>query len=265
MADIPEQHELGDLGHTEDHNAITEVLAEHAGSLASLLSQLAGTMKLAGNNNMTVTNPTGYALRIVVPTGTRDVTANVITVTFNGKQSFGLDNLGHIRAASAQDDTTPVEVWGSSATQFGDLTRWRKAGAAGAVVAYVDANGNVYAPNLTPTTWTNLPLASGIAAATDVGTAPQYRRVGDTVELRGALRRSSGGNFNWSPVDLATLPTGFTPPSQAYFAQACAHSDGEAYVQMNVQTNGSVRFATRSGNQQPNWVSLDGMRFSRTA
>jgi hypothetical protein len=264
---IPIHHSPGDLEHTEDHNSIVDVLTDHATELIVLQNQITALpssfMSKSGNNVVQISNPAGYGTSMVIPPGTRDSGAYVMTVIYAGKQTFGLDSFGQVRAGSAQDALVPMEVFGASSGQSADLLRFRKTGVFGAIVSRVDANGNFYAPNITPGAWTNLPLAGGIVAAHDVGTAPMYRLVGDEVQIRGSCRKSSG-NFNGSPTQIGTIPSGYTP---VYLTMAVtgAASVGNFYsVRMEMGTNGSLSVHFPHGSYQPNWITLDGMRYSRT-
>lgn len=268
MPTIPIHHSPGDLQHTQDHNSIVDVLNDQATDIFTAQGDIAAIpglyMAKAGNNTVTVANPSGNGVIFVVPAGTRDAGAYVMTVVYAGKQTFGLDSYGQIRVSSAQDSLVPMEIFGSSSTQSADLLRFRKSGVFGSIVSRVDANGNFYAPNITPGAWTNLPLAGGIVAAYDVGTAPMYRLVGDEVQIRGACRKSDFSNFNSSPTQIGTIPSEYRP-IYLTFAVTGAHLGGNfAWVRMEVGTNGLVQFYFPQGAYQPSWVSLDGMRYSRT-
>lgn len=261
---IPSQHIVGDPGHTDDHNAIADVLTSQESRVAALEGLQPGYMVKTGGNAITLTNPSGFADQVIIPSGSRDDAAYVRTVSYGGVRTFGLDTYGQLRAGAAQDGTCPAEFHGRSETQTADLGRWRKGGASGAIVARVDSDGNVFAPNLTPTAWTNLSLASGVAWYDVVGARPQYRRVGDEVQLRGHVKRSNNADFATSPQEVGTLPGGFTPPHWAYSVQPSQFSSSTGYVRMEVRDTGAIYFYF-SGGYTPGWVGLDGFRFSLTA
>ena len=63
--------------------------------------------------------------------------------------------------------------------------------------------------------WIDLPLASGVASIAASGARPQYRKIGDRVEIRGtvALDYSSAGDIT---TVFAALPEGYRPPTQLY-------------------------------------------------
>lgn len=264
---IPIHHAPGDLEHTEDHNSIVDVLTDHATDLVVIQSEISALpnsfVSKSGNNVVQVANPSGYAMSFVIPPGSRDAGAYVMTVVYAGKQTFGLDSFGQVRVSSAQDALVPMEVFGASSAQTGDLLRFRKSGVFGEIVSRVDANGNFYAPNITPGVWTDLPLAGGIVAAYDVGSAPMYRLVGDEVQIRGGCRKSSG-NFNSSPTQIGTIPSGYRPLYLTFFTAGAALAGTFYSVRLEVGTNGLVQIYWPHGSYQPNWVSLDGMRYSRT-
>jgi hypothetical protein len=266
MTTIPSHHTIGDPGHTDDHNAASDVLTDHENRLGTVEGLQPGYLVKTGGNTVTLTNPSGVSGNVVIPTGTRDPNAYVSVVTYGGLRTFGLDTYGQLRVGSAMDSTTPAEFYGQSATQTSDLTRWRKTGVSGAVVARIDANGNVFAPNITPGVWTNISLASGLVWADGLGAHPQYRVVGDCVELRGAIKKSNGTDFTASPQDAGTLPTAVAPPYQTYGLGGAQFSAGMDHVRVEVQTGGLIRFYfSPSAPYTPTWISLDNFRYSRTA
>lgn len=265
MPTIPSHHVVGDSGHTTDHNAMVDVLADHETRIAGIQTAQPGYMLKSGNNTVSVANPSGYAENVIVPAGSRDGTY-VKSVTVGGKRTFGLDTNGQLRVSSYASTDVPFTVWGFDATQSADLTRWRTH-EAGPIVARVDSVGNIYAPNITPSTWTNITLASGIAWNSTGGARPQYRVVGDVVELRGSVKRTTDTDFTVSPSDVGTLPVDVRPPYWVYSAQAANFVDSTGYVRVEVQTSGLIRFyfANSGVTYQPRWIQLDGIRYSRTA
>lgn len=276
---IPIHHSLGDVGHTTDHNALTDVLQDHEADIGNLSSSIGGLqtsisnvqnqvnnlggtyMAKAGNNVVSVSNPSGYESNVVIPAGSRDGNAFIRHTTYGGRTTFELDSFGQLRQGSALDTTCPAEVYGPS-TQTEDLQRWRKGGLTGTVVARVDANGNIYGPNVTPGNWTNIPLDGAIASNFSIPC--QYRSVGDKVELRGNVKRSNNANFTSSPTTVGTLPNGYRPPYTYYTTQGAFFSGNFLYVRMEVQPSGSIAFYFPSGSYQPTWVALDNISFSRT-
>lgn len=107
--------------------------------------------------------------------------------------------------------------------------------------------------------WSSLSLSSGIVGSgTDV---PQYRVVGDCLELRGSISKSDGTAFSNSGTlqNIATLPVGAYPPSRTAnvpvtaFGTTALNYSGRVNVQ-----DGLVRFATKTADVY--YVYLDGVR-----
>lgn len=276
---IPIHHSLGDVGHTTDHNSISDVLQDHEADIGGLSSSVGGLqssissvqnqvnnlgsvyMSKSGNNNVTVSNPTGYEARVTIPAGTRDGNVFVHSTTYGGRATFELDSYGQIRQGSAIDTTCPVEIYGPN-TQTEDLTRWRRGGITGGIVAKVDAFGNITAPNVTPGGWSNIPLDGAVSS--NFGIPCQYRTIGDMVYLRGNIKRSNNANFTSSPQTVGTLPSGYRPPYTLYTAQGAFFGNNYLYVRMEIQSGGAIVFYFPSSVYQPTWVALDNISFSRT-
>lgn len=83
--------------------------------------------------------------------------------------------------------------------------------------------------------WIDLPLASGISAYSSSQT-PQYRKVGNTVYLRGAVK-----GIKQDKTIIGTLPTGYRPTKVVSFAQNMSMSGGAAnFARWQVQTDGDI-------------------------
>lgn len=267
MPTIPSHHVVGDTGHTTDHNSMADVLTDHENRLVSQATSISGAVVKAGSNIINVTNPAGWFKRIDIPAGTRDSSVWVDQVTYGGKRTFGLDTMGQIRVDAAATTQVPFIASGYNSSHATDIIRWRQY-EGGAILGRVDQNGNIYAPNITPTTWTNLTLASGIAWKGDASARPQYRVVGDMVQLRGAIKKSDGTDFSTSPTTITTMPSGTTPPYLTYLIQACELGSGMASVRLEITTAGVVKFyliTPSSTPQTPAWMTLDGAGWCLTA
>lgn len=267
MPSIPSHHVVGDTGHTTDHNSIVDVLTDHEARLVSQAASISGSVVKAGSNIINVANPSGWYERVDIPAGTRDASVWVEQVTYGGKRTFGLDTYGQIRIDAATTSQVGLVVSGYSSSHATDIMRWRQY-EGGTTLGRIDQNGNIYAPNITPGAWTNLTLASGIAWKGNASARPQYRVVGDRVELRGAIKKSDGTDFSTSPTTIATMPVGTTPPYLTYLIQACELGSGMASVRLEITTAGVMKFyliTPSSTPQTPAWMTLDGGWWSLTA
>lgn len=266
MPTIPSHHAVGDAGHTSDHNAMADVLTDHESRVDALEAVQPTYMVKTGGNVVNLTNPSGVAESVVVPAGTRDTTVYVKQVTYGGKRTFGLDTYGQARLGAATVTDVPVIVSGYSASHTGDLQRWRQYDT-GSTLARVASDGRIYAPNITPSAWTNITLTSGIASNSPAtGAPPQWRIIDDEVQLRGTVKKSNNTDFTVSPQDLGTLPAQALPPYIVYALAPANFVNDEAYGRLEITTSGIIRVLWRAGSGfSPAWFSLDGISFSRTA
>jgi hypothetical protein len=263
MATIPSHHDVGDEGHTTDHNLISDALTEHQQRLGNVEGVQSAYMVKAGGNVINLTNPSGAAESVVIPAGSRDSAVYVKQVTYGGKRTFALDTYGQARLGSATPSEVALTVWGYDATQSGDLQRWRTY-EGGPIVSRIGPDGTVYAPNLTPSVWTTLPLTSGLVWNTSLGARPSYRIIGDQVQVRGNVKKSNGSDFTVTPQDIGTLPVGFRPPNLVYTVTGSTFRDDYGYTRMEVLTSGVIRGIFWSSTYNPEWMSLDGITFSIT-
>lgn len=83
--------------------------------------------------------------------------------------------------------------------------------------------------------WKTLPLASGISAYSDAQ-LPQYRKIGEVVYLRGAVK---GVDANETVV--ATLPTGHRPTqTHSYVQNGTVYGTQAIVTRMIVRINGDI-------------------------
>jgi hypothetical protein len=260
MPTIPTHHAVGDTGHTNDHNGVVDVLTDHELRITNVQSAQATALVNSGQNNVTIANPSGYAFHVTIPSGTRDNSAYVHSVTYGGKQTFGLDTFGQLRVSASAPGNVPMEVAGYDSTQTADLTRFRQ-GSTGTVVARIGPDGTVYAPNITPGAWSSISLSSGLVHATATGAVPQYRVTGDVVMLRGSVAKSDSSGFSSSPVTLGSLPSGASPQNLVYFICGTQFSGGYAWARVQVGSDGAIRAYFSVTNFNPTWINLDGISF----
>ena len=88
--------------------------------------------------------------------------------------------------------------------------------------------------DLTDTGWNPLPLADGIQAC---GGAPQYRRIGKVVSIRGAVKNVL------APGPLATLPEGCRPTYSVSYVQntSMRSTTCAMYARMLVGADGKIQ------------------------
>lgn len=88
--------------------------------------------------------------------------------------------------------------------------------------------------DLTDTGWVTLPLADGIQA---YGGAPQYRRIGKVVSIRGAVKNVLAAG------PLATLPEGCRPAYSVSYVQntSMRSTTCAMYARMLVGSNGVIQ------------------------
>ena len=114
---------------------------------------------------------------------------------------------------------------------------------AGNVYFYIEDIGPSASPALplppTPQAWIPLPLQGSWRAELGEIQAPQYRKIGDVVTLRGTaelITATSPANSN-----LAVMPAGFRPPVMTRFSSGAHRSNvgGMTHVRMHLQPDGT--------------------------
>lgn len=117
------------------------------------------------------------------------------------------------------------------------------------------------------TDWVNLSLSPFYQNEAGPGTwsQPQYKKVGDRVEIRGIHGRT-GGVINGDIV--ASLPEHFRPPRQLTFILQ-AHSDLKTGHRVDIKQNGDIVITLSAGvsgsavlGQGTPWINYDGVSFS---
>lgn len=114
--------------------------------------------------------------------------------------------------------------------------------------------------------WGDLPLTAPWTSFGNGFPPGQYRKVGNTVELRGMVSDGTAGQF------VATLPAGFRPEFRETFvahASAAGFSPGERAVRVEVGTDGRISPPSATMNAGATgawgWLSLSGIRFTAYA
>ena len=104
--------------------------------------------------------------------------------------------------------------------------------------------------------WSNLSLASGYR--TYNGHPPQYRVVGDVLQLRGWVERSNGTTFANVYTTVASVPAASAPMLQAYVPAGGSFSSATGGGGMcNIQSDGVIQIAAPSG--LADFMSFDGI------
>lgn len=260
----PSDKEVGDPGHTDDHNAITTVLVDHEERLAVVELATDSTLVNDEPNVVQLNNTTNsYHTHVELPAGDRSGQPDAFGFRRSGELVSGFNGNGYPRTRSHAPQDIP-HVTQAHASQAADLYQWRSD--AGSVMARVDAQGNIYGGNVTPTDFSNITLSGNYQWDSTAGNRPQYRQVGDWVELRGALRRtdSSAIVFSGSPLLIGSLPPTVGAPGGFRSIQPTQQTGSGFFCQLIISPDGSIRISG-DGAHSPLWVSLDNVRFSRTA
>lgn len=157
-----------------------------------------------------------------------------------GGSSYGSGNLVVFLANALTLPTTNPTGGGVLYSDSGSL-KWRGPGGTTTTLAHSNEE------------WAGVPFATGWGHYGSYFTNGTYRKVGDTVTLRGLVTRSSG-----SSMVICTLPVGYRPSGGEVFSQRTSVGD----LRVDVTNNGNVTIA--GGSFAGTWVSLSGISFSTT-
>lgn len=260
----PSDKEVGDAGHTDDHNAITTVMVDHQERLAIVEAGATSVVFNDEPNDISVNNTTNaYHTQIEIPSGDRSGQPDVWSIVRSAERIFGFNGNGYPRSRS--NSATDIHyVAQAHPTQTADLAQW--VSATGTVLARVDAQGRFQGGNVTPGAWTNIILSGTYQWDSTAGNRPQWRQVGDKIEVRGALRRQDSDPivFTGSPLLIGSMPPSSGAPGGARAIQPTQQTSNGIYCQAIISPDGTIRI-TGDGSHSPLWVSLDGISFSLTA
>lgn len=95
--------------------------------------------------------------------------------------------------------------------------------------------------------WQSLPYSTGWADFSINHEPGEYRKIGDQVQVRGLVKRTSG-----SLLTIATLPTGYRP-TKAVNRDCLQHNDTTMRVQ--IRTTGVIEMFDVTGSFT--WVTVD--------
>lgn len=271
MPDIPESDkEIGDAGHTDDHNLITLALVNHEGRLSLAESEVAEMLTSTESYDVHLNNTDHtYLFRVVLPEGDRSGQPDILSIVRNGTAVLNADGDGrlHLRSGSSSSVSIPLVVR-ANMSQSANLTEWRNG--AGVVITRVDNAGHIYAPNLNVNGPHNVALSSGMSWVNNPSPAlrPRYYTQGMFTDLRGAVTPSTGSfGFGSGSIQLGSIPQEVAPP-YGHMAVVAASGDmsGTRWVNLQVTTpslGASAIIAHAPGDYSPNIIYLDNVRFYR--
>lgn len=260
----PSDKEVGDPGHTDDHNAITTALVDHQSRLLSVEGATENALVSDEPNDINLNNTTNtYHQKIELPAGDRSGQPNAFSFTRSGEMVSGFNGNGYPRLRSNAAGDIPY-VTTAHPTQSADLHQWRSA--SGTVMARVDSQGGLHGGNVTPTPYANVVLSGLYQWDSTAGNRPQYRQQGDWVEVRGAFRRTDSAPivFSGTSILIGSLPPSVAPPGGFRAIQPTQQTNASFLCQVIISPDGSIRISG-DGAHSPLWVSLDRIWFSRTA
>lgn len=260
----PSDKEVGDPGHTDDHNAITTVLVDHDERLGVVEGVADNAVLVDEPNDVALDNTTNsYHNHVSLPSGDRSGQPDVFGVFRSGERVSAFNGNGYMRVRSNASSDVPF-VTQAHSTQSGDLHQWTDFN--GAIIARVDSQGNLHGGNVTPTSMIDITLTGDYQWDSTAGNRPRYWQLGNTVELRGALRRQDSNpiEFTGSPILIGSLPPSLGAPGGFRSIQATQQTSSGFFCQIIVSPDGTIRM-TGDGAHEPLWVSLDGIRFSRAS
>jgi hypothetical protein len=113
-------------------------------------------------------------------------------------------------------------------------------------------NGYTWLTN-TPTAWANLTMQNAWVSY-GTGYAPQYRKIGDEVQIRGLMKSGA------TSTAAFTLPVGFRPAYEESFVELGAG----ALSAISIATNGIATVQPPTPTA-PTYMYLSGIRFSTVA
>jgi hypothetical protein len=258
---IPSHHNPGDTGHAADHNAIVDALTSHDQSIATLQGATTGLFYISGNNTSNIAGTTTPWATVNLPTGSRDAAVDTYAVFHGSNKIFWLDGYGHPRTKNDDPTHTP-DIIDSVVGQTANLAEWRVNGVTKVAIA---ADGTVVAPNITPGTWTDITLASGLVRNSSLGHKPQYRVVGGCAELRGNIAKSNGTDFTVTPTQLGTLPSAASPGAYCYGVGASQFNGDFGWSRLEVRPDGTLWMYfshAASPAYSPGWVAIDNFRYA---
>lgn len=244
-----------------DATATSKGVVQLAGDLAGAadnptVPQLADKLSLLGGNSVTITNPalTNGFTQVNLnysPTGS---TPDAFAFYHNGVRTGYHNEKGEVRARAAETNSVPFRVQQRTNSQTANLTEWAQSD--NTILARVDATGNIYAPNLTPSAWQGLTYSADAAAAAGFALAGvRLEPLTQVVRMRGAIQITAPGFA--SGVTVATVPVGYRPPATFRCITRFAGT-GSAGVFITIATTGAITVAANL-TASDNVVAIDNI------
>jgi hypothetical protein len=110
--------------------------------------------------------------------------------------------------------------------------------------------------------WKNATLTSNFNAYSNISSnTPQYRKVGNIVEIRGVVSPKSNLTGSTTGVTIFTLPTGYRP-SNAIF-EICQGSGKNVWL-LTINSNGTVQFSRYGTNANATASTSAWLCFNKT-
>lgn len=271
MPSIPESDkEIGDHGHTDDHNLITLALVNHSGRLELVESSVDEMLTSTESYDVNLDNTDHtYLFRIYLPEGDRSEQPDVLSIVRDGTAVLRADGDGrfHLRSGSSAAWSVPITIRANT-SQSGNLTEWRNG--AGVVITRVDSAGHISAPNLDVHGPHVVSLSSGMSWVNNPSPAlrPRYYTQGMFTELRGSVTPSTGSfDFSSGSIQLGSISQEVAPP-YGHMAVVAASGDltGIRWVNLQITTpslGASTILVHAPGDYTPNIIYLDNVRFYR--
>lgn len=244
-----------------DATATDKGVVQLAGDLAGTadsptVPELADKVSLLGGNSITITNPAlvnGFA-QVNLDYVSDGSTPDALAFYHNGVRTGYHNEKGELRSRAADTNSVPFRVQQRTTSQTANLTEWTQSD--NTILAYVDATGNIYAPNLTPSAWQELTYPTNAAAAAGFAQAGvRLEPLTQVVRMRGAIQITAPGFA--TGVTIATVPVGYRPPATFRCITRFAGS-GSAGVFITVATTGAITLAANLTSSD-NIVAIDNI------
>jgi len=238
----PSQHQLGDLTHLADHNAISAALASLESAVTALQGQAAvPVLQSAGGNAVTLPGTGTGMLTVTVSAVNRDGGADLLDFYYGTQKIFSLNSYGELRLTAASLSHV-AQVIAVLASQSADA--WQVVSPGSAVLARVGPDGSAsFAGPVSrqlpggPAGWVHCTLLHGWA--TYQGRTLTVKLTNDNmVQISGQM---VPGTVN-DGTTIATVPPGYAPVSRAepvMYGQAnCSPDKIGGFFQVN--TDGTI-------------------------